>query len=81
MDWNQCEYSKFYKVDRNLKLIEVSVNIRNFKKYIGIGVNIRNFTKWIEISVDIRNFTKWIDISRIICILRIEISLTIRNTV
>ena len=68
MDWNQCEYSKFYKVDRNLKLIEVSVNIRNFKKYIGIGVNIRNFTKWI-------------DISRIICILRIEISLTIRNTV
>ena len=46
--------------------IEIDVFIRNFIKQIEISVNIRNF--WTEISVNIR-------------IVRIEITLTIRNTV
>ena len=37
--------------------IEISVNIRNFTKWIEIRLNIRNFTKWIEVGVNIRNFT------------------------
>ena len=83
MDWNQCEYSKFYKLNwrKFTKWIEICVNIRNFTKWIEISVNIQNFTRWIEIIANIRNFTKWIEISLIIRIVRIEISLTIRNTV
>ena len=46
--------------------------------FIQISVKV---IKWIEINVNIRNFTKWIEISLIIRIVRIEISLTIRNTV
>ena len=63
------------------KGIEISVNIWHFTKWIEIGVDIQNITKMIEISVSIGKFTKWIEISLIIRIVRIEISLTIRNTV
>ena len=57
------------------------MSIRNFTKWIEISVNIQNFTKWIEISPIIPNFTKWIEISLISRIVKIKISLTIRNTV
>ena len=57
------------------------MSIRNFTKWIEISVNIQNYTKWIEISPIIPNFTKWIEISLISRIVKIKISLTIRNTV
>ena len=61
--------------------IKIDVFIREFIKQIEISVNIPNFTKWIEIIVSFPNFTKWIKINIFILILRIKISLVIRNTV
>ena len=62
------------------KTIEISMNIWNFTKTIEISVNIRNFKKPIEISVNIWNFANWIEVSMFIRIVRIKISLIVRNT-
>ena len=61
--------------------IEVDIFIPKFLKRIEIIMNIQNFTKLIEVVVNIRNFRKWIENNLIIRILRIEISLTVRNTI
>ena len=84
--WNEVDVFVRIEISVNIrnftKWIEIRLNIRNFTKWIEVGVNILNFTtKWIEISVNIRSFTKWIEIILIIRIVRTEICLIIRNTV